>query len=111
MYSSVMKNSCDTRRRNDEGIEAMNQTILNFPGFQNLPKGAKQMLLVSEAHFFEEAALHPMPVNIPVRSANANMGFTVLLKKFTECAAKSALSLRRYPAATLCPRLGNGYVG
>ncbi|MGO8700031.1 MAG: hypothetical protein ACLQVY_20260 [Limisphaerales bacterium] len=32
----------------------MNQTILNYPGFQALPKGAKQMLLVSESYFFEE---------------------------------------------------------
>jgi hypothetical protein len=89
----------------------MNQTILNFPGFQNLPKGAKQMLLVSEAHFFEQAVPHPMQVNIPVRAAISCAGFTVLLKKFTHCAAGSALSLRRFRTGTLCPRLGNGYAG
>ena len=26
-----------------------------YPGFQSLPRGVKQMLLVSESHFFEEA--------------------------------------------------------
>jgi hypothetical protein len=37
----------------------MNSTILNYPGFQTLPKGVKQMLLVSEAHFFDQPASHP----------------------------------------------------
>jgi len=32
----------------------MNTTILNYPGFQTLPKGIKQMLLISEAHFFDQ---------------------------------------------------------
>jgi len=36
----------------------MNTTILNYPGFQTLPKGVKQMLLVSEAHFFDQPAPH-----------------------------------------------------
>jgi hypothetical protein len=36
----------------------MNTTILNYPGFQTLPKGVKQMLLFSEAHFFEQLASH-----------------------------------------------------
>ena len=36
----------------------MNTTILNYPGFQTLPKGVKQMLLLSEAHFFEPPAPH-----------------------------------------------------
>jgi hypothetical protein len=31
----------------------MSTTILNYPGFQTLPKGVKQMLLASEAHFFD----------------------------------------------------------
>jgi hypothetical protein len=34
----------------------MNTTILNYPGFQTLPKGLRQMLLVSEAYFFNEPA-------------------------------------------------------
>ena len=105
-----MKKCCDAKGQKDEGTEAMNQTILNFPGFQNLPKGAKQMLLASEEYFFEEAALHPMPVNIAVRSVSVNTGFTVLLKRFTECAARSALSLRRDPA-TVYPHLRNGCAG
>ena len=36
----------------------MNTTILNYPGFQGLTKGVKQMLLVSEAHFFDQPAPH-----------------------------------------------------
>jgi hypothetical protein len=38
----------------------MNTTILNYPGFQTLPKGVKKMLLVSEAYFFDEPASHRM---------------------------------------------------
>ena len=34
----------------------MNTTILNYPGYQELPKGAKQMLLASEEYFFEESS-------------------------------------------------------
>jgi hypothetical protein len=36
----------------------MNETILNYPGFQNLPKGVKRMLLASETHFFDQPASH-----------------------------------------------------
>ena len=32
----------------------MNTTIMNYPGFQTLPKGIKQMLLTSEEYFFEQ---------------------------------------------------------
>jgi hypothetical protein len=89
----------------------MNETILNYPGFQSLPKGARQMLLVSESHFFEQAVPHPAQVNIPVRAETDNAGFSVLLKRFTECAASSALSLRRFRAAALCARFDNGCAG
>ena|SRR5665213_2201805 len=34
----------------------MNATILNYPGFQTLPKGAKRMLVASEAYFFDQPA-------------------------------------------------------
>jgi hypothetical protein len=34
----------------------MNATILNYPGFQTLPKGAKQMLVASETYFFDQPA-------------------------------------------------------
>jgi len=34
----------------------MNTTVLNYPGFQSLPKEIKQMLVVSEAHFFDQPA-------------------------------------------------------
>lgn len=33
-----------------------NLTLLSYPEFQNLPKGAKQMLLHSESYFFDEPA-------------------------------------------------------
>ena len=36
--------------------QPMNMTILNYPGFPTLPKGVRQMLLVSEAYFFNEPA-------------------------------------------------------
>ena len=39
----------------------MNSIIWTYPGFQSLPEGVKQMLLVSEAHFSSEvkkAAVH-----------------------------------------------------
>jgi hypothetical protein len=36
----------------------MNASILNYPGFQTLPKGVKQMLVASEAHFFDQPAPH-----------------------------------------------------
>ena len=36
--------------------QPINTTILNYPGFQTLPKGVRQMLLVSEAYFFNEPA-------------------------------------------------------
>jgi hypothetical protein len=34
----------------------MNTTILNYPGFQTLPKEIRQMLVVSEAHYFDQPA-------------------------------------------------------
>jgi hypothetical protein len=34
----------------------MNMTILNYPGFQSLPKGIKKMLLASEAQLFDQPA-------------------------------------------------------
>jgi len=42
----------------------MNTTILNYPGFQSLPKGLKQMLLVSEACFFDQTAPHYLEQNL-----------------------------------------------
>jgi hypothetical protein len=32
----------------------MNSIVWTYPGFQTLPKGVKQMLVASEAHFFNE---------------------------------------------------------
>jgi hypothetical protein len=46
----------------------MNTTIFNSAGFQELPKGLKQMLLVSEAYFFDEPSSH-IPVQAPVQRA------------------------------------------
>ena len=40
---------------------SLNSIAATYPGFQALPKGVKQLLLVSESVFFEEArpGLHP----------------------------------------------------
>jgi hypothetical protein len=43
---------------NLEKEQPMNESILNYPGFQALPKGVKQMLLASETHFFDQPAPH-----------------------------------------------------
>ena len=61
------------------GKQLMNTTILNYPGFQSLPKGARQMLLVSEAHFFEESASHTTEQYAAVHEASAHRGLRVFL--------------------------------
>jgi len=33
----------------------MNSIVWTYPGFESLPKGIKQMLVASEAHFIKEA--------------------------------------------------------
>jgi hypothetical protein len=35
----------------------MNSIVWTYPGFESLPKGIKQMLVASEAHFLKEARL------------------------------------------------------
>ncbi len=50
--------------------QPMNTTILNYPGFQTLPKGVRQMLLVSEAYFFNEPASHHQEEEVVARRAN-----------------------------------------
>jgi hypothetical protein len=54
--------------------EQMNSTILNYPGFQTLPKGVKQMLLVSEAHFFDQSAPHHKEQNVVAQEMRPNQG-------------------------------------
>ena len=64
----------------------MNTTILNYPGFQTLPKGVKKMLAVSEAYFFDEPASHrmeqkengygPRPAWEPFRRGDCDQGVT-----------------------------------
>jgi hypothetical protein len=49
----------------------MNATILNYPGFQTLPKGIKQMLVASEAHFFDQPAFHPKEQRSAARERTA----------------------------------------
>jgi len=34
----------------------MDTTILNYPGFQTLPKGVRRMLIASEEFFFDQPA-------------------------------------------------------
>ncbi len=48
----------------------MNTTILNYPGFQTLPKGVRQMLLVSEAYFFNEPASNHQEQKVMAKRAN-----------------------------------------
>jgi hypothetical protein len=41
--------------------------MATFPGFHDLPKGIRQMLLVSESHFFAESSPRPtqLPAHLP----------------------------------------------
>ena len=56
--------------------QSMNTTILNYPGFQTLPKGVRQMLLVSESYFFNEpAASQPMKKFITKRINRGSRDF------------------------------------
>ncbi len=67
--------------------EAMNTSILNYPGFQSLPKGIKQMLVASEAHFFDQLASHGKGHQAAAREMTDNCGFKVLLPEFAERAS------------------------
>jgi hypothetical protein len=87
----------------------MNATILNYPGFQTLPKGVKQMLLVSESYFFEQDAA-PRPIqNRAVYVLRAIRGFKALPQRVADCAAESALSVRRIRIDGLRRPLRNGW--
>jgi hypothetical protein len=66
----------------------MNETILNYRGFQTLPKGVKQMLLVSEAHFFDQPASDHKEQKVLARDMSTKRGFKVLL---TACLANIAM--------------------
>jgi hypothetical protein len=57
----------------------MNTTILSYPGFQTLPKGIKQMLLVSEAHFFDQPASHHQERLAAAQDMGTRRGFRVFL--------------------------------
>jgi hypothetical protein len=55
--------------------QTMKLIMNTYPGFQTLPKGVKQMLLVSESFFFDEmrrptksAAQHPHPTGFAIES-------------------------------------------
>ena len=62
--------------------QPMNTTILNYPGFQTLPKGVRQMLLVSEAYFFNEPASRHQEQEVVDQRANRGaedfMGISLL---------------------------------
>ena len=57
----------------------MNTTILNYPGFQSLPKGIKQMLLVSESHFFDMPAPHQEQQKVVPLEMRTHDGFKIAL--------------------------------
>lgn len=86
-------------------------TILNYPGFQALPKGAKQMLLASEEYFFEEPISSAVTQNRVLPPTPFHRTFQVLLRRFTECAARSALSVRRFRTGGLWEQPGTGLAG
>jgi hypothetical protein len=54
-------------------------SILNYPGFQTLPRGARQLLLVSETHFFEQPASHRQNLNGIAQAVRASRCLKVLL--------------------------------
>jgi hypothetical protein len=54
----------------------MNTSIINYPGFQTLPKGAKQMLLASEAYFFDQPVSHHQEQKSAARGMPSNCGWT-----------------------------------
>jgi hypothetical protein len=63
----------------------MNATILNYPGFQTLPKGVKQMLLVSESYFFvEEPPPRQLYRNALAPIWKTNRGLKTLLQSVDE---------------------------
>ena len=49
--------------------QTMKLIMTTYPGFQTLPKGVKQMLLVSESFFFDEMR---QPAKSTVATSNAN---------------------------------------
>jgi hypothetical protein len=53
----------------------MSTTILNYPGFQSLPKGIKQLLVASEAHFFDQPAPHHLEFQAATKDTAARRGF------------------------------------
>jgi hypothetical protein len=66
-----------------QAAQPMNTSILNYPGFQNLPKATKQMLLASEAYFFEEPASHFQEQRSEAQKMRTNRGwsaFALLLR-------------------------------
>ena len=44
-----------------------------------MPKGARQMLLASEAHFFDESGSHPKERAVPAHAIRASRGLKVVL--------------------------------
>jgi hypothetical protein len=87
----------------------MNASVLSYPGFQALPKGTKQMLIASEEYFFEQGVPFDVSQIDAAQIARMSQGFKALPRKVAECAADSALSLRRFRAAELWRQLGNGW--
>jgi hypothetical protein len=59
--------------------QRMNTSVINYPGFQTLPKAVKKMLLVSEAHFFEQPAPHPQEQRVLAQEIRSNQGLRSFL--------------------------------
>ena len=52
--------------------QQINTTLLNWEGIRTLPKGDKQMLLVSEAHIFDNPASHSQTQKDTTHEININ---------------------------------------
>jgi hypothetical protein len=56
-----------------ETNQTMKLIMMTYPGFQELPKGVKKMLLVSETFFFDEphTDAHPNGLSSPAATRSA----------------------------------------
>jgi hypothetical protein len=57
----------------------MNTSILNYPEFHSLPKGVRQMLLLSETHFFNQPPSHAAARKDPARQSSRPRALTLFL--------------------------------
>jgi hypothetical protein len=91
-------------RMTEEG--PMNATILNYPGFQTLPKGIKQMLLVSESHFFDPPVPHYTEQENAAQAARSNRAFSLSFQASAERRpelTQAGIAFGAFPASMMPP--------